>query len=450
MTQTETFPVQADMAEASVLRLRTLVLLRWLAIVGQSMAILCVHFGLGYPVPLALTLSLISLSAWLNIFLALRWRLGKMLAPLPAGLLLGYDIAQLAGLLYLTGGLQNPFAFLFLVPVTVSATSLPLTWTLGLGAFAFALGTLLTFNHQPLPWDQAAPLRLPPTYVAGVWAALAAATFFSSIYARRIAVEARQMSSALNAAELVLARAQRLSALDGLAAAAAHELGTPLATIALVAKELKREMPASTPHAEDIELLISQTARCREILSKLANRDQVSDEIYEKVKLTAMIEDLVAPLRGSDATIRIDASAYDSAKGSPEPVFRRNPAIAYGLGNLLENAIDFAASDVAVTARWNPANISITLTDDGPGFDQTIFDRLGDPFVTTRPGYDSPASESDSDEHNGMGLGLFIAKTLLERTGATVSLANRKSPNNGATVTLTWMRQSIDVGASAE
>ncbi len=450
MTQAESLPVQSDPLAPGVLRLRTLVLLRWLAIAGQSAAILCVYFGLGYPVPLALTLLLISLSAGLNIVLTLRWRAGQMLAPLPAGLLLGYDIAQLAGLLYLTGGLQNPFAFLFLVPVTVSATSLPLTWTLGLGAFAFALGTFLAFDHRPLPWDQAQPLSLPPTYVAGVWVALAAATFFSSIYARRIAVEARLMSTALNAAELVLARAQRLSALDGLAAAAAHELGTPLATIALVAKELKREMPASTPHAEDIELLISQTARCREILSKLANRDQVSDEIYEKVKLTAMIEDLVAPLRGSDAAIRIDAAAHEAAKGSPEPVFRRNPAITYGLGNLLENAIDFAATDVAVVARWGAANVSITITDDGPGFDQAIFDRLGDPFVTTRPGYDSASAESGSDERIGMGLGLFIAKTLLERSGAAVSLANRRSPDNGATVTLTWQRQKVDVAVVSE
>ncbi len=439
--------------------MRTLVMLRWLAIVGQSAAILGVHFILGYPVPLLQTVSLIVLSALLNIYLTLRWRTGQLLRPFPAGMLLAYDIAQLAGLLFLTGGLQNPFSFLFLVPVTVSATSLPLAWTLGLGAFAFALGTLLAFLHMPLPWDQSALLVLPPTYVAGMWTALAAATFFASVYARRIAVEARQMSTALNAAELVLARAQRLSALDGLAAAAAHELGTPLATIALVAKELKREMPATTPHAEDIELLISQTARCRVILSKLANRDQVSDEIYEMVKLTAMIEDLVAPLRGSDVTIRIDAAPEKAGKASPEPVFRRNPAITYGLGNLLENAIDFAATDVAVLARWNSSTVSITVTDDGPGFDQAIFDRLGDPFVTTRPGYDmSHDSDTETEGRIGMGLGLFIAKTLLERSGASVNLANRASPANGATVSLTWHRRTIDqnpepkisTGAAAE
>ncbi len=437
-------------SNAGVLRLRTSVRLRWLAVIGQSAAILIVHYGLGYSVPLALCLALIALSAWLNIFLSLRWRTAQMLGPTPAGLLLGYDMLQLAGLLFLTGGLQNPFAFLFLVPVTVSATSLPLRWTLALGVFAFGLGTLLAFTYLPLPWAAGSPLVLPPTYIAGLWTALACGTFFSSIYARRIAVEARQMSTALGAAELVLARAQRLSALDGLAAAAAHELGTPLATIALVAKELKREMPTNTPHTEDLDLLISQTARCREILSKLANRDQASDEIYENVKLTAMIEDQVAPLRGSDAAIRIDAAASEAAYDSSEPVFKRNPAIAYGLENLLENAIDFATSEVTVVARWNKASVMITVSDDGPGYDDAIFDQLGDPFVTTRPGYDqTAATELESDQRIGMGLGLFIAKTLLERSGATVDLSNRQAPEKGATAKITWPRQVVDVALTS-
>ena len=183
------------------------------------------------------------------------------------------------------------------------------------------------------------------------------------------------MSSALQATELVLAREQRLSALDGLAAAAAHELGTPLATIALVAKELKRELPKNFTHAEDIDLLISQAARCREILTRLAVPEQLSDEIYQRVGLEAMLEDMVAPLRGSDVVIIVDASAADG-KASP-PTFRRNPAITYGLGNLLENAIDFAVSRVEVKARWSQVLVSLSVTDDGPGFDQTIFDRLG-------------------------------------------------------------------------
>jgi two-component system, sensor histidine kinase RegB len=432
---------------AGLLRLRTLVRLRWLAVFGQSLAVLVVHFILDFPLPLGACLGVIALSAWLNIFLTLRWRSSLRLAPTQAGLLLGYDVIQLALLLYLTGGLENPFAFLFLVPVTVSATSLPLKWTLWLSTIAFVCASFLAIFHQPLPWNTAAPLVLPQAYIAGMWAAIMCGVVFSSIYARRIAEEARQMSSALTAAELVLAREQRLSALDGLAAAAAHELGTPLATIALVAKELKRELPAEGPHTEDIDLLISQTGRCREILSRLANRDTQADDMYARVKLSVMIEDLVAPIRGPDVSIDITVAGDGTAAQTSEPVFRRNPAIAYGLGNLLENAVDFAQTKVSIVAQWSAAKVSLLISDDGPGFDQAIFDRLGDPFVTTRPGY-GVDDESETGRHEGMGLGFFIAKTLLERSGATVSLANRPLPEHGAIIQLSWPRSAVDLGAA--
>ena len=430
---------------AGLLRLRTLVRLRWLAVFGQSLAVLGVHFILDFPLPLGACLGVIALSAWLNIFLTLRWRSNLRLAPTQAGFLLGYDVIQLALLLYLTGGLENPFAFLFLVPVTVSATSLPLKWTLWLSTIAFICASFLAIYHQPLPWNTAAPLVLPKVYIVGMWAAIMCGVVFSSIYARRIAEEARQMSSALTAAELVLAREQRLSALDGLAAAAAHELGTPLATIALVAKELKRELPKKGPHTEDIDLLISQTGRCREILSRLANRDTQADDMYARVKLSVMIEDLVAPIRGPDVSIDITIAGEGTAAQSSEPIFRRNPAIAYGLQNLLENAVDFAEKKVSIVAQWSASKVSLLISDDGPGFDQAIFDRLGDPFVTTRPGY-GVDSESERGRHEGMGLGFFIAKTLLERSGATVSLANRPQPEHGAIIQLNWPRSSVDVG----
>ena len=432
-------------AEIGLLRLRTLVRLRWLAITGQTAAVLTVQFMLNFPLPLAPCFAVIALSAWLNIFLTIRWRKSIRLQETHAGLLLVYDIIQLAVLLYLTGGLENPFSFLFLVPVTISATSLSLRWTLWLGAMAFGCATFLAFRHYPLPWRPGETLVLPDAYIAGMWAAIMCGVVFSAIYARRIADEARQMSSALAATEMVLAREQRLSALDGLAAAAAHELGTPLATIALVAKELKRELPSEGPLGEDIELLISQAARCREILARLANREAQSDEMYQRTGLRAMMEDLIAPLRGSDVEIRVTSSADgDDAAEATEPVFRRNPGVTYGLGNLLENAVDFAATHVDVDARWTRSQVSITVSDDGPGFHQDIFDRLGDPFVTTRPGYDGDSGEANG--HEGMGLGFFIAKTLLERSGAAVSLANRPLPDHGAVVHIVWPRAVVDLG----
>jgi two-component system sensor histidine kinase RegB len=440
-------PNPAAGAEIGTLRLRTLVRLRWLAIVGQTAAVLGVHFVLGFPLPLGLCLIVISLSAWLNIFLNIRWRKSVRLQESHAGLLLVYDVLQLALLLFLTGGLENPFSFLFLVPVTISASSLPLRWTLWLGFIAFACATFLAIKHYPLPWVPGEPFDLPKPYIWGMWAAIVCGVVFAAIYARRIADEARQMSAALSATEMVLAREQRLSALDGLAAAAAHELGTPLATIALVAKELKRELPDAGVHMEDIDLLISQTARCREILAKLSSREAQTDEMYQRTSILVMIEDLVAPLRGSDVVIAVTSSALQDSKVlEDQPVFRRNPAITYGLGNLLENAVDFAESRVEVDARWTPSQVAITVQDDGPGFHELIFDRLGDPFVTTRPGYGEETGEAG--RHEGMGLGFFIAKTLLERSGAAVSLANRPDPEHGAVVQVVWPRNLVDLGRS--
>jgi two-component system sensor histidine kinase RegB len=430
-----------------MMRLRTLVRLRWLAIVGQAGAVLGVHFVLGFPLPLGLCMGAVALSAWLNIFLSIRWRKSVRLSETHAGLMLLYDVLQLAVLLYLTGGLENPFSFLFLVPVTISATSLSTRWTLWLGLMAFGCATFLAFEHFPLPWIPGQELVLPEFYIGGMWAALICGVVFAAIYARRIADEARQMSSALAATEMILAREQRLSALDGMAAAAAHELGTPLATIALVAKELKRDSPADSPHTEDIDLLISQTARCREILSRLAKREAQTDEMYQRTAMLAMIEELIEPLRGSEVVIAVTSTADgDDRARATEPVFSRNPGIAYGLGNLLENAVDFAEARVEIDAKWNPAQVSITVKDDGPGFHENIFDRLGDPFVTTRPGY---GEESRVDGgHEGMGLGFFIAKTLLERSGAAVSLANRPAPEHGAVVHVVWPRALIDLGRS--
>jgi two-component system, sensor histidine kinase RegB len=441
-------PRLLGIGQQAPIRLRTLVRLRWLAVIGQTLTVLFVGVMLGYQLPLAACLAVIALSAAINIFLTLRWRAGQILTTRDAGLLLSYDVVQLALLLYLTGGLENPFAILFLVPVTVSATSLNMRWTVALGMMAFVFSSALSVLHLPLPWPAGESFVLPPIYVAGLWLAILCGTAFSAIYARRMAEEARMMSAALNATEMVLAREQRLSALDGLAAAAAHELGTPLATIALVAKELKREFPKTSPHTEDIDLLISQAARCREILSKLSNREQTEDQVYAQQKISALLEDLVAPLRGSD--VQINVSCTPDGAETPEPVLRRNPGVAYGLSNILENAIDFASTRVDVTATWTTASFTLRVVDDGPGFNEFVIDRLGDPFVTTRPGYDPQAARESDGGHEGMGLGLFIAKTLLERSGASVALTNRTAPDHGADIKLTWPRLVIDVAAATK
>lgn len=416
-------------------RLDTLVRLRWLAVIGQSTAVLVVYVGLDFPLPVWACLAVIALSAWLNIALRLRFHLTQRLEPDRAAWLLAFDIAELAVLIFLTGGLQNPFAFLFLGPVLLSATALPPRYTIMLGAFAVACATVLVFVHYPLPWDNEDPLQLPPIYMMGVWLSILLAIGFIGVYAWQITEESRQLADALAATELVLTREQHLSQLDGLAAAAAHELGTPLSTISVIAKELENAIPADAPHGEDVRLLRSQATRCRDILAKLTELSS-SGEPFDRTPLTSLIEEVVAPHRNFG--VAIDVTVPDDRGG--EPVGARNPAILYGLGNLLENAVDFAREHVDVVAQWDDETIEVAISDDGPGFAPDILDRIGEPYVTSRrrkPG-------RDDDEPTGLGLGFFIAKTLLERSGATLSFANRALPDRGAIVTLRWNRSEFE------
>ena len=417
-------------------RLDTLVRLRWLAVVGQTTAILVVHYGLDFPLPIWACLAVIALSAWLNVALRLRFHSTQRLEPDRAAWLLAFDIAELAVLLSLTGGLQNPFAFLFLGPVLLSATALPPRFTVMLGAFAVACATMLVFVHFPLPWDVDDPLRLPPIYMMGVWLSILLAIGFIGVYAWQITEESRQLSDALAATELVLAREQHLSQLDGLAAAAAHELGTPLSTIAVIAKELENAIAENAPHGEDVRLLREQANRCRDILAKLTELSASGGEPFDRMSLPALLEEVVAPHRHFGVAIDVAVHSEDG----DEPVTARNPAILYGLGNLLENAVDFAQERVAVDAAWNEDSVEVTITDDGPGFAAEIMDRIGEPYVTSRR---SAVSDSE-DEPHGLGLGFFIAKTLLERSGAALSFENRRAPEHGAVVKLLWNRSDFE------
>jgi len=445
-------PIAAD-ENASRLRLRTIVRLRWIAVAGQAVTAALVYFGLGFDLPIGLCALVISLSAWLNIFLRMRYSGRLWLRSEHATAMLAYDILQLAALLYLTGGLQNPFAFLIIAPVTVSASKQPLGHTLGLGLLVIVCTTLLAFFHQPLPWYPGEALNLPLTFVAGVWAALVSGAIFFALYAQRIAKEARQMSDALAATEAVLMREQSMSALDGLAAAAAHELGTPLSTIAVVAKELQRELPKDSPHSEDLALLKTQTDRCRDILTRLTAGSDEPDAVFSRMPISQLLEEAAEPHRVFDIEIDINAGPAPDAEENEdvqiEPVGARNPGILYGLGNLIENAADFAKSRVEVLAEWDRDTVSISISDDGPGIPAPVRDRLGEPYVTTR-GSDEETESKANGEGHGMGLGFFIAKTLLERSGARLEFSNRKAPDHGAQIVIIWPRAAIETGVEEE
>lgn len=428
----------------SRLRLHTIVRLRWIAVLGQFAAICTVSFVLGFYVPIGACLTVIALSAWLNVFLAVWYPSRHRLSISYATGLLAYDIVQLAALLFLTGGMDNPFTMLMVAPVTVSAATLPLRNTVALGLLALAAAAGLVVAHEPLPWYPGVGLELPFIYRFGSFAALCVSTTFIGLYAWRLTKESRQMSAALTATDMVLAREQKLHALDGLAAAAAHELGTPLSTIVLVTKELEHTVAADSPLHDDIALLKAQALRCREILQKLTHHPGEEDPMHARVSVRAMLEEAAEPYRAEKIAISISAApaTETTVPGRRQAVVERRPGVIYGLGNIIENATEFAISQVEVRAEWSAGGLVVTITDDGPGFPAEVMDNIGEPYVTTRP------AESDKygvleEDSTGLGLGFFIAKTLLERSGATVSLANRTGGRSGAIVNVSWPRAFI-------
>ena len=438
--------VVSDIFEAGRLRLQTLILLRWLAVGGQTAAIVFTTFVLGFELPLEWCLGAIAASAWLNIILTLRYPAPRRLGEREAAAYLAYDILQLGVLLYLTGGLENPFAFLFLVPVTISATTLSLRATIGLATLAFVLVTILGPYHLPLPWFAGQSVLLPDLWILGMWVALVLGLAFMTAYAFRVAREGRRMSAALSATQLVLAREQRLSALDGLAAAAAHELVTPLATISLVSKELKREAGPDLDPAllEDLELLHSQAERCRDILGNLSMKGQAGDEVHARMSLAVLLDEAAAPFRDKDRDIAIELSPESEASAGEPPDFVRRTEIMYALRNLIENAVAFSRAKVTVSARWSTESVEILVTDDGPGFSPDVIDQLGEPYVSTRrtvPGAKTPEADIDG---GGMGLGFFIAKTLIARTGARLVASNGVRGQNGAIIRLIWPRAVVE------
>lgn len=428
--QTE-LPIRAS-SYSRRLHVTTLLRIRWLVLSCQTMAVLFVGLYLGFPLPFGTCIVLISLSAWLNLYLTFHYPFSYRLGPLATTFILGFDILQLAALLFLTGGLQNPFALLIVGPAIVSAASLKLRYIIVLNFLVVLCVTILSIKSLPLPWYPGETISQPRLITDGVWTAIVVALIFFTNYAYRFAEEARRLADAFTATELVLQRENHLSSLDGLAAAAAHELGTPLATIQLVAKEMDYALKSQPEFKEDIELLSSQIARCRDILKHLTSLStNQNDDIYN-MPVTSLIEEIVAPHR--DFGIHIEMR-QETCTGE-EPMLRRNPGILFGLGNLIENAVDFARSEVIVSYCWTEQFIRITIIDNGPGYTPAILDRIGEPYTTSRV----------ADQHGGgLGLGLFIAKTLLERSGAQLYFANSDKKNYGAEVRLQWQRRQLEI-----
>ena len=414
-------------------RLRVHIAQRWLAIIGQFIAITAISLIWKIPLPIGLLAVALAASIGVNLWLSLQYPRGHIITDQEALLFFAYDCLQLGFLLYLTGGLGNPFALLMLVPIALAATVLQARTVLLLGLLATLIITMLRLTYRPLDLSD---FIVPEIYLDGIWAGLILSLFFIPGFIWRVSHERRRMSRALEAAEQALARETRLSALDGLAAAAAHQLGTPLGTISLIANELRHATDLDPIARQDIQTLYEQSQRCRDILTSLTREPSQNDQLMERLSLRDV---LTQTLNESDHHGKI--ISLDIKGDAPEPLIPRHAEIIFGLGNLVENAAEFASSQVAVTAEIGTDQIHISIRDDGPGFSPDILARLGEPYTSERMGR----------SQSGMGLGFFIAKTLLERRGGRMHVTNILAASEdrlrkflGAEVTIIWPRATLE------
>jgi two-component system sensor histidine kinase RegB len=423
-----------------------MILLRWFAIAGQLTAITVAQQMYGLRLELGLCYLAVGASVIANLVAIFVFPENKRLTETQNMLMVLFDLLQLSFLLFLTGGLHNPFALLMLDPVTISAAALTLRSTVFLGGSAILLVSFLAQFHFPLRTEQGFILAIPDVFIFGNWIALIIAIIFISAYSIRITSEVNSMADALSATQMALSREQKLTDLGGVVAAAAHELGTPLATIKLASGELFEELNDRPDLQEDAALIREQADRCRDILRDMGRAGK--DDLHlRQAPLRAVLEEAAEPHMGRGKEIAFEMMGPEMA----QPSILRKPEIIHGVRNLVQNAVDFAQAQIWVEASWTDDWISLRIMDDGRGFPPQLIGRIGDPFMKSRK---TPFEKSKRPGYDGMGLGLFIAKTLLERSGAELSFANgreaglrnvaQEDGGIGAIVEVKWRRRDID------
>lgn len=425
--------VETDAATDGVVAARSLILLRWCVLLGQFVALLGGYYLFALDLPIGGCLVVAAAGLVLNGAAMVHYRMRSRLYSHEAALYFAFDILQLTMIIYLTGGLDNPFSVFLITPVALAATLLRFWTVLSLTALTLFCLLLNAIWHLPLPWPYG-QLNLPPLYGWVMFTALSVSVTFIAFYAWNVARDSRRVRYALQMAQSELAGANQMTAMGALAAAVAHELGTPLGTINLVAKELQNEIESDDPIREDVDLLVSQAERCRQVLADFARKPQAEGgDPYRISPLPSVLEEAARPHQKEGINFMV---VPDDAAAPPLQLHRR-PELLHGLGNFIQNAFQFAKAVVVVRASWDGAHVQLRVDDDGPGYPATLLQKLGEPYVSTRAG-----------SGNHMGLGTFIAKTLLERTGAKVNFSNR--PEGGARVTVTWPRSAAIFVASKE
>jgi len=433
-------------------RLRTLTMLRWFAVAGQIAAIGISQRLFELDIDLGLCAIAVGLSIIINLISLFVYPENKRLSDREATMMLAFDTVQLGFLLAVTGGINNPFALLIIAPVTVAATALSLGATLAIGQAAIAIISVIAWFHLPLRTVSGEILAMPELFALGYWLAIVVSILFIGVYTRRVSTEIQSMSQALLATQMALAREQKLTDLGGVVAAAAHELGTPLATIKLVSSEMIGDLPEESELREDATLIRDQADRCRDILRSMGRMGK--DDLHlRQAPVSAVIEEAADPHIGRGKEIVIQ-----TIEGTPlpedQPMILRRPEIIHGLRNLVQNAVDFASSTVWVETCWNDTTMSIRVIDDGSGYPPHLLGRIGDPFIRKSR---KRRRDDKRPEYEGMGLGLFIAKTLLERTGAELNFANGTNPytglarpgsKSGAIIEVTWQRKGSGIEAA--
>jgi two-component system sensor histidine kinase RegB len=405
------------------IRAKTLINLRWIAVLGQTITCLVVEYFFGFQLPwLEILLTVLALIIS-NIALYPRYSTNNRLSETATTVVIAADILQLALLIFFTGGLSNPFVVLFITPIAITVTSLPIRSTSILIFLTIIFITILGSFNYPLE-SNILDLSVPPIFILGMWVSLFVTILFLTFYAGGLTDESRKISAALKVAENLLVKEKNLSSLDGLAAAAAHHLGTPLGTISLIANELKNDESINENAKKDLMILSEEVDKCKKILGSLGEKPSSDDDLITKIELQALLEELCELIKVKE--IKFSINFNDNDPGMKEILLRRRSELLLGLSNIIENAADFASTTVELNVSKSGKFINLEINDDGKGFSNSILSRIGDPYVSSR--------SKSSNNGDGLGLGFFISKTLLERLNISVQAYNKVHPEHGAVV----------------